>query len=416
MDSGKQKLQLVQSGSVLSREEKSEISPLTRRSTAIQPGEKHRRVKLRRLINKLNYINFQDRSILVSFKHFRYDRTIRLEAKPMPCQGEKLECSWKDTRDLNLLSRYYVFDSLLVPDGQQVLQVPAKLVRLDGEGAGFTLPEFCMEVCARKVVRHKCQEIQAQLIQNGTIFNGSLLDFNAVSFRVQVTSTPPQTFQWLNSESTITVLLNNENETFFTGDCRIIHQTRGQKTRQYVLEPVRNEIHRFEHREFRSARQQVSPSPDIVFQHPFTGKMVTLKAIDLSGSGFSVEEEAHQSVLLPGLMIPELEISFANSLRLKCKAQVVYRQKSNSSKRESSIRCGLALLDMDIEKHVQFVALLQQAEDQHSYICNQVEMDDLWDFFFETGFIYPDKYKRNLSKALYPQSQHRPPLYLPGQG
>jgi hypothetical protein len=392
MDSGKQKLQLVQNGSELAKEDKPKPSrPI--RSAEQPPQEDHRRVKRRHLINKLNYINFQDRNILISFKHFRYDHTIRIEAKPSPCQDENLQVRWADTSDLKILSRYYSFDSLLVPDGQQVLQVAAELVRLDGEGAQFKLPEVCLEICARKVTRHRCHEVQAQLVQNGTIFKGSLLDFNAVSFRVQVTSTPPQTFQWLNSETPITVLLTNQSETFFTGDCRILHQTRGQKTREYVFEPVRNEIHRFEHKEFRSTRQRVSPSPDIVFPHPFTGKMITLKAIDLSGSGFSVEEDAHESVLLPGLMIPEIEISFANSLRLKCKAQVVYRQKIKPKREKSSIRCGLALLDMDIEKHVQFVALLQQAEDQHSYVCNKVEMDDLWDFFFETGFIYPDKYE-----------------------
>ena len=291
-----------------------------------------------------------------------------------------------------IITLLYLFQ-LLVPDGQQLLQVPAELIRLDDEGAEFKLPEECFEVGSRKVTRHQCQEIQAQLIQNGTIFNGSLLDFNAVSFRVQVTATPPQTFQWLNLESPTTVLLTNQSETFFTGDCRILHQTRGQKMREFVLEPVRSEIHRFKHKEFRSARQRVSPSPDIVFRHPFTGKMINLKAIDLSGSGFSVEEDAHQSVLLPGLMIPELQLSFANSIRLNCKAQVVYRKKVKPGKDDSSIRCGFAMLDMDTDKHIQFIALLQQAEDQHSYMCNKVEMDDLWDFFFETGFIYPHKYE-----------------------
>ena len=48
---------------------------------------------------------------------------------------------------------------------------------------------------------------------------------------------------------------------------------------------------------------------------------------------------------------------------------------------------------MDIEKHVQLVALLQHAENENSYVCNKVDLDDLWDFFFETGFIYPDKYE-----------------------
>jgi len=47
---------------------------------------------------------------------------------------------------------------------------------------------------------------------------------------------------------------------------------------------------------------------------------------------------------------------------------------------------------MDVEDHVRLVALLHQAKDQNSYVCNNVNLDDLWDFFFDTGFIYPHKY------------------------
>ena len=393
MDSGKQKLHLVRNGPDLAREDKTETSRLTRSYTKAHPKKDHRRVKLQRLINKLNYINFQDRTILITFKHIRYDHTLRIEAKPDPCHGENLECRWENTEDLSMLTNHYRFDSLLVPDGRQLLQVNADMHQLDGEGIRVKLPAVCYEICTRKVNRHRCRDIQAQIIQNSTIFKGKLIDFNAVSFRVQVTSKPPQTFQWLNTESPVTVLFSNQNDTIFTGECRILHQTRWQKTREYVLEPIRKEIQRFKHKEFRSARHTVSPSPDIVFRHPFTAKVVTLKAIDLSGSGFSVEEDPHNSMLLPGLMIPELDLCFAGSMKFKCKAQVVYRQTQKNPKDDDHIRCGLALLDMDIEKHVQLVALLQQAANAHSYVCNKIDLDDLWDFFFETGFIYPNKYE-----------------------
>ena len=393
MDSRKQKLHLVRPGSDLGREEKLEISRLSRSTKDTRLEKEDRRVKLQRLINKLNYINFQDRTILVTFKHFRYDHTLRIEAKPNPCNGEHLECRWDNTEDLSMLTNHYRFDSLLVPDGRQLLKVHADIHQLDGEGIRVKLPEVCYEICSRKVTRHRCRDIQAQIIQNSTIFKGELIDFNAVSFRVQVTSKPPQTFQWLNTESPVTVLFSNQNDTCFTGECRILHQTRWQRTREYVLEPIRKEIQRFKHKEFRSARHTISPSPDIVFRHPFTAKVVTLKAIDLSGAGFSVEEDPHNAVLLPGLMIPELELCFAGSMRFKCKAQVVYRHAQKDNRGEFHIRCGLALLDMDIEKHVQLVALLQQAANEHSYVCNKVDLDDLWDFFFETGFIYPNKYE-----------------------
>ncbi len=47
---------------------------------------------------------------------------------------------------------------------------------------------------------------------------------------------------------------------------------------------------------------------------------------------------------------------------------------------------------MDIQDHLKLIALLHQTKNKNSYICNHVDLDALWNFFFETGFIYPDKY------------------------
>lgn len=56
------------------------------------------------------------------------------------------------------------------------------------------------------------------------------------------------------------------------------------------------------------------------------------------------------------------------------------------------VKVGLALLDIDPLEHMELVSLLQQAKDPDTYVSNQVDVDALWDFFFETGFIYPQKY------------------------
>jgi hypothetical protein len=139
-------------------------------------------------------------------------------------------------------------------------------------------------------------------------------------------------------------------------------------------------------------RHEIVPTPTIVFQHPLTGRVVSLKALDLSGSGLAVEESARNAVLMPGLMLPRLDLCLTRNLKLPCRAQVVYRQVLDPESEDPRIKYGLALLDMDVANHVQLVGLLHQADDRRSYICNQVDMDDLWSFFFETGFIYPQKY------------------------
>ena len=68
---------------------------------------------------------------------------------------------------------------------------------------------------------------------------------------------------------------------------------------------------------------------------------------------------------------------------------------------------------MDTENNVKLLSLLHQANNRYSYICNKVDLDALWGFFFESGFIYPDKYAyieankdriKNVYEKLYTQS------------
>jgi len=84
-----------------------------------------------------------------------------------------------------------------------------------------------------------------------------------------------------------------------------------------------------------------------------------------------------------------LEIDFSGTSRLKCAAQVIYRLEDE----EKGIRCGLAILDMDINTYSRFAQILTNALDLHTYISSELDMDSLWEFFFEADFIYPKKYR-----------------------
>ena len=48
------------------------------------------------LVNKLNYLNFQDEPILINFKHKKYGQEYTCPAKPQPCLGEEVICTWVD--------------------------------------------------------------------------------------------------------------------------------------------------------------------------------------------------------------------------------------------------------------------------------------------------------------------------------
>lgn len=357
-----------------------------------QDQAKGKRVSKRYLVNRLNYLNFQDRSIQVNFKHKKYGTIISLQAKPLPCAEDRLDCLWAESPPPERLTQDYTLHNLSISDDTRLLLVKPGVISISDKLISLRLPETCDEVEYRKGRRYPCDGIQVKFMQNSALFAGCLVDFSAASLRVEITAVPPQTFQWVNPDLPVSLVIDSGQEHLYSGECRIIRQTGEEKTRTFVLEPLHQQIRRFAPKEYRSSRVKLVPAPDVVFTHPLTKKTVSLKTIDLSGSGFSVAEDRYNSVLLPGLMIPALELNYANSFRFTCCAQVIYRNVPDEGADDTRVKCGLAILDMDAADHVRHLAILHQAADERSYLCNDVDMDALWQFFFESGFIYPQKY------------------------
>lgn len=374
-----------------------------------------KKVSRKYLINALNYINFQDDTILINLKHLKYDQSVTLKIKPLPCFDDNLECVWADSSGLHRDLASYRFQNILVPDGQRQLLVKCDVFRINEHEIYFKLPEECSEISFRKTQRYVCEGVEAQLLQNSAIFYGRLIDFSPISFKVEFKAVPPQTFQWIDLESDVTLVLTDRKEMLFAGECRVLKQNSGVKTRSFILEPLRQMIRRYKPKEFRSTRQELVPSPNIIFRHPFTKKTINLKVLDVAGSGFSVEENANSSVLLPGMVIPQVELDFAGNFKINCKTQVVYRQPLNENKNGNLLKCGMALLDVDIQDHTRLLSVLQQATDKNAYLCNKIDLDALWNFFFESGFIYPQKYAflqsnkekiKQTYEKLYTQNPH----------
>lgn len=356
------------------------------------PPPKEREISQKRLINKLNYINFQDGTILINLRHTRFNRTLTLHARPQPCLGGHLECTWTRSADIARAMQSHEFEDILIPDQLAPWRVVPEVLEMNEQGAIFLLPESGNQIGTRRVRRKTCEDITVDLFQNSAGFRGHLVDFTPVSFRVAITLSPPQNFYWMNAALPVQVHFRKDNTLLYAGECRIIKQNSSQTTRSLVLQPVNSAVPRYPNKEFRSTRMTLTPSPNIQFLHPITNQKIDLKVLNLSGTGFMVEEEEENATLLPGLIIPQMELSFAGIFRVPCKAQVVYRHLPGASSTASPVRCGLAILDMAVQDHVMLLSLLNQTRDSNSYMCNWVDMDHLFDFFFETGFIYPEKY------------------------
>jgi len=355
--------------------------------------KKGRKISRKLLINKLNYINFQDGSILVHFTHRKYHSKRTVSALPHPCRKNQLYCLWYQPLDFNIADFEVAGFSLV--EGHMMIFVPAENPGIDIKGIQFDLPESCSEFNQRKIPRHLPKKILVKLLQNSAVFEGTLADFSVFSFRVTVAKSSQQNTQWLNVDVPVTAILSNDSDVVYSGECQVLKRNQASQE-ALVLKPVNNQVSRFKSKCYRSKRQALVPSPNAIFHHPITGIITNLKVVDISGSGLSVKEEYWYAALLPGMIIPDLEINFANTLSLTCKAQVLYRNHIQDNGL-SLFKCGLAIIDISLQDHVKLLALITQADDSHTYMSSKVNSESLWEFFFETGFIYPEKYA-NLEK------------------
>jgi hypothetical protein len=400
----------------------SEVSPKEKDEIVRQPAvysepeqssNKHK-LGLSQLINKLNHINFLDQTVTIVFKHRKYPRNLIIKAYPLPCHDEHLVCRWAEAIVVEQLIDSYQFESLYVEKGSQLLEVKPELKGISSEQVNFVLPETCKEIGTRKSQRHQALDISVYVFQNGAFYYGRLIDYCALQFRIGVQTSPPQSFQWIDADEPVSVVFTQESRTLFSGECRIAKQDQGQHIRHINLSPTRSNLRRFSPREYRNTRQQLSPSPDAVFTHPLFGKRFSYKVINISGGGLAVEEDEHLAVLLPGLILPDLELVFSDGTIMHCMAQVIYSKPLNEHPAAPTLRVGLALLDMNVEEHIRLLALLYQANDARAYVSNRVDLTALWDFFFETGFIYPQKYEfiqanKERIKATYEKLYHMNP-------
>ncbi len=346
-------------------------------------------IKREELANTLNYLHFMDGYTLVHLDHPKFEESILIRAYPEPCLGEKLTCKWSEEYPSGLDLESYQFMHLIIDDGQSMILVPGLLEEMDEKGIALRLPEVSYATGQRITRRYICHDIDVELIQGGFIAKGQLMDFNSNGFRTKVRPESYCSFHWFNSDAPVTVALRQSNKLLFSGTCRCIRQQGGHQLREIVLRPTQKRIDLFKKRLVRNPRQRLTPSPTIIFNHPFLNRQIHREILNISTSGFSLCEKADESVLMPGMIVPELTIDFAGALKMRCTAQVIYR----SEEKENEIHCGLSILDMDINTYSRLTHLLSNAIEPHTYISSQVDMEALWEFFFDTGFIYPTKYR-----------------------
>lgn len=341
------------------------------------------------LKNKLNHAHFIERRLSILLRHTKYQQHVVVAVATGPCFGGELTCWFVHDGFGQIDLKKFEFLHLIIDDGYSVILVPATPHKIGNERFSLRLPEKAFAVGERQTRRYSSKRVDVELFQESLPVKGELLDFSPEGFRVRCHR---RNFRRIDGSRVLNhsfmVHLRRYRKLLFSGLCRCIRLQEAADFSEMVLAPPESRAESFPNQESEKRLSNIPLTPSVVFEHPLFRKNIELDVADISTSGFSVFEKRKESVLMQGLIISDLRIVFASSLEMQCSAMVNRRFQRD----ERKVRCDFAILDMDIDSYTRLVHILANSRDSCCRISKKVDMDALWEFFFETGFIYPKKY------------------------
>lgn len=338
------------------------------------------------LTNVINYCHFMNRPAFALLQHQHHDEYVITRVRPEPCLGAELTCRW-ETSCARPPADSYQLSRLFIPHDQFVVAVSLQGARSVNGAFSLPLPEESYALNQRRFPRFSCRDVSAELVQNGAHAYGELVDLGSRAFRISTRPEAKKIKSWFNPDVPASVRLFSGREDVFYGSCRYVRRQDNPQSEDIVLSAENDHINRFKPKKIRNPRRRLSPPPAAVFTHPFLQKRIHRDIYDLSTTGFSVRDDADEAVLMPGMMVTGLSIVHAGIRIAQCTAQIIYRRVETGT-----VLYGIAILDMDIHSYSRIHQLLSAHADPHISVSTEVDMDALWEFFFQAGFIYPAKY------------------------
>jgi hypothetical protein len=338
------------------------------------------------LINTINYLHFKGGSLFVLLQHPVFTDKILVKAYPEPCLENSLTCRWDESYFHYRLQSYHALYLFLI-NNQCITMITIDSLDSDQNSFKIRLPEQSYVLNQRQVQRYPCQDVSAEIMQSGFMAKGELTNFSPTSFHIKTSSEAFQHNSWFNPDVQASVRLLSGNRVIYSEFCKCIRRQDNGLSEEMVFAVAGDHIRRFQAKKIRNPRRHIMPPLSAMFEHPFLKKRIRRDVYDLSTTGFSIDDQSNDDVLMPGMMITDLSIHLAGISIAKCTAQIIYRRIG-----EKSVRYGVAILDMDIHSYSRVNHILSINSDPHISVSTEVDMDALWEFFFQTGFIYPKKY------------------------
>jgi len=362
------------------------------------------RVPLKRFFNLVNYHHFLDRTVFLLARDPRTKDEVLIPVHPGPCRGDLLSCTiepglregaWETVEPVSLVVD--TGDILAVADVEAQDTAPGGItVRMVRDARLYT---------NRKTKRHACSNVYAVIAFSGERVEGELREYHPGGLRVSLRGCSAETVERIRRERFVTLNLISAKEKVYAGTVRC---TRAEPEKGVVVfEPLNAPVRLCRERTHRNVRVNPDPAPRLAFVHPLTGRRVFFDIVDLTTAGFSIVEKNDKALLMTGMTIRCAEIVFPGELALPCSFQVVYAKSLWGRK----TRFGCAITDMTPHTYTRLFNLVTRAIDPHSVVTSRVSLDSLWEFFFQSGFIYPEKYQcisgyKEAFKATYEQLYH----------
>ena len=332
------------------------------------------------LINLINHLHFTQEQVSIHIQDNKTGEEFLQQGEPGPYIKDKVTIRFADPEAFDL-NRHKPLN-LVIDNRKSLIVFPVDLQSINQESLVLMMPEKAHSYSKRQAVRHTCQGVDAEIVQGQLNLHGVLEDINPHDLRVCM-NIPED----INSANPLFLKLSQDNQTYFMGECHIL---RSDKDGSYIiLQPIHSNRPVLKPRKYPNERVRMMPQPLIQFVHPLCGLAVQNKVDEISTSGFSVTVPDKESLLIPGMFIPQMTLQLPGMFNnLKCAAQVIYHRKQT----KDLAKYGFYILDMSLHDQRRLFDAVSKVGDPHVNIAGKVNMDSLWELFFDSGFIYPDKY------------------------
>jgi len=352
---------------------------------------KGKEVSRKHLINALNHINFKEETVTLVFQGATDGPSIRIEAFPMPVLSDYPVFRFLQPLPEGLQATELT--RLVIPDGPGEIHAFPHLRAAGPKGLSIVLPETGRRIQSLAQGSSTVAGIRVHFLQQGIDFKGSLSSLEIDSFQVQLSPLSAHYLMGITPEANLNITFLKERTILFKTNAFLINRENQGDNITLHFKPVESIPTPHDGQRFGNKAFEMIPAPDFQFVHPLARTMHTTAIDSLSALGLTCTLRGESLPLLPGMKLNGATISLGDIYTLHFTARVIRYKITTDKKGKKKARYTIDFLDIGLETHRKIQFMVHKAEDRNIRLSNSVDSDDLWRFFFETGFIYKSKYR-----------------------